>query len=63
MLFWSAVINGIVAVPIIIAVMSIVASRRGRVMFPLSSWLVVLGWMAAGLMAAAVGLFAVASLG
>ncbi len=62
MLFWSAVINGIVAVPIIIAVMLIVSSRRGRVMFSLPSWLVVLGWMAAALMAAAVGLFAVTTL-
>ena len=31
-------------------------------MFPLPSWLVVLGWMAAALMAAAVGLFAVTAL-
>ena len=63
MLFWTAVINGIVAVPIIIAVMLIVSNRRGRIMFPLPSWLVVLGWMAAALMAAAVALFAVSSLG
>lgn len=63
MLFWSAVINGIVAVPIIVAVMLMISSRRGRMMFPIPPWLVVLGWMAAGLMAAAVGLFALASLG
>ena len=63
MLFWSAVINGVVAVPIIVAVMLMISNRRGRMMFPIPSWLVVLGWMAAGLMAAAVGLFAVAPLG
>ena len=63
MLFWSAVVNGIVAVPIIVAVMLMISDRRGRMMFPLPSWLIVLGWMAAGLMAAAVGLFAVASVG
>ena len=63
MLFWTAVINGIVAVPIIIAVMLIVSGRSGRLLFPLPSWLVVLGWMAAVLMAAAVALFAVSSLG
>ena len=53
MLFWSAVVNGIVAVPIIVAVMLMISNRRGRMMFPLPSWLVLLGWMAAGLMAAA----------
>lgn len=63
MLFWSAVINGIVAVPIIVAVMLMISSRRARMMFPLPSWLVGLGWMAAALMAAAVGLFAVTSVG
>ena len=39
MLFSSAVINGIVAVPIIVAVMLVISGRRGRMMFPVPCWL------------------------
>jgi len=58
MLFWTAVINGIVAVPIMIAVMVAVTNGRGSAVFTLPLWLRVSGWMASALMALAVGLFA-----
>src|SRR2546423_9387737 len=56
MLFWSAVINGIVAVPIMLATMWLVS--RGMKTHPLSfpRWIKILGWLAALLMALAVGL-------
>jgi Mn2+/Fe2+ NRAMP family transporter len=58
-LFWSAVINGVVAVPIM-AMMMRLASRRasmGRFTLPLPLKLV--GWLATFVMAgAAVGMFA-----
>jgi Mn2+/Fe2+ NRAMP family transporter len=55
MLFWTAVINGVVAVPIMIAMMLVVArDASGKLNLPL--WLKVLGWLAAALMATAVGL-------
>lgn len=54
MLFWAAVINGIVAVPIMIATMFVVGSKRGMRLMATPRWLVVLGWLAALLMAIAV---------
>jgi NRAMP (natural resistance-associated macrophage protein)-like metal ion transporter len=54
MLFWTAVINGVVAVPIMVAMM-VVASRDGDGPH-LPRWLVVLGWAATALMAVTVGL-------
>ena len=52
MLFWTAVINGVVAVPIMIAIMLVVVGkpREGRVRsgrYP--RWLIILGWFAAGI--------------
>ena len=57
MLFWSAVINGIVAVPIMVAVMLVASNGAARQKFALPAWLVVLGWLASALMLAAVGFF------
>lgn len=55
MLFWTAVINGVVAVPIMIATMIVVSSKRAtKVALP--RWLMILGWLAAALMAVAVAL-------
>lgn len=62
LLFWSAGIDGVVAVPIMIAVMLVVSKVRGRGLFALPAWLVVLGWLASALMVAAVGLFLVSAL-
>jgi Mn2+/Fe2+ NRAMP family transporter len=56
MLFWTAVINGVVAVPIMIAMMLVVSPREGKRSLTLPRWLRLLGWLAVALMGAAVGL-------
>lgn len=56
MLFWSAVINGIVAVPIMVAMMWVVSRGKGAHALSLPRWILILGWLAAALMALAVGL-------
>ncbi|MGH6737458.1 MAG: divalent metal cation transporter, partial [Bradyrhizobium sp.] len=62
MLFWTAVINGVVAVPIMIATMLLVSGRGDPRLSSLPRWLKLLGWLAAALMAAAVGLLIWSSL-
>ena len=62
MLFWSAVINGIAAVPIMGAMMWIVTVGEGARKLALPMWIKVLGWLAALLMALAVGLLIWSSL-
>ena len=54
MLVWSAVLNGVVAVPIMAIMMVIVANSRLMGRFKATPWLVVLGWLGTGLMAMAV---------
>jgi NRAMP (natural resistance-associated macrophage protein)-like metal ion transporter len=54
MLVWSAVLNGIVAVPIMAMMMVIVANSRLMGRFRAKSWLVGLGWIGTGLMGLAV---------
>jgi NRAMP (natural resistance-associated macrophage protein)-like metal ion transporter len=54
MLFWTAVINGVIAVPIMVAMMLVIMRKDDRLNLP--RWLKVLGWLAAALMAAAVAL-------
>jgi Mn2+/Fe2+ NRAMP family transporter len=56
MLFWSAVINGVVAVPIMLATMFVVTGRSAP--FALPRWLIVLGWLGSLIMAASVLLLA-----
>jgi NRAMP (natural resistance-associated macrophage protein)-like metal ion transporter len=56
MLFWSAVINGVAAVPIMVATMWIVTRGEGARKLALPRWIKILGWLAALLMAVAVGL-------
>jgi Mn2+/Fe2+ NRAMP family transporter len=52
-LVWSAVVNGVIVVPIMVAMM-IVASRRAIMgNFVAAPWQVVLGWAATAVMAAA----------
>jgi Mn2+/Fe2+ NRAMP family transporter len=53
MLFWTAVINGFVAVPIMLAMMIVVSSRRGMQTFTFPLWLRALGWLATLVMAVA----------
>jgi NRAMP (natural resistance-associated macrophage protein)-like metal ion transporter len=62
MLFWTAVINGVVAVPIMVAMMLVVSRAKGKEAISLPRWVKILGWLAAGLMALAVGLLAWSSL-
>ncbi len=57
MLFWTAVINGVIAVPIMIATMHVVSSKRGRRIFGIPRWLRSLGWLATALMAATLAVF------
>jgi Mn2+/Fe2+ NRAMP family transporter len=48
------VLNGIVAVPIMAMMMVIVANSRLMGRFRAKTWLIALGWIGTGLMAAAV---------
>ena len=50
MLFWSAVVNGIVAVPLMIAMMLVVGSRSIMGKFAASRALMIFGWGATALM-------------
>ena len=54
MLVWSAVLNGIVAVPIMAMMMVIVANSKLMGRFRAKSWLIALGWIGTGIMALAV---------
>jgi Mn2+/Fe2+ NRAMP family transporter len=57
-LFWSAVINGVVAVPLMAVIILLVSSKSVMGDFPASRPIVILGWIATGVMAAAaVGMF------
>jgi NRAMP (natural resistance-associated macrophage protein)-like metal ion transporter len=57
-LFWSAVINGIVAVPVMVMMMHLASHRAAMGAFKLHMGLKVMGWLATLTMAAAaVGLF------
>jgi NRAMP (natural resistance-associated macrophage protein)-like metal ion transporter len=58
-LFWSAVINGVAAVPIMVMIVLMASRRRVMGQFTLSPWLKTLGWLAtAAMAAAAIGMFA-----
>jgi NRAMP (natural resistance-associated macrophage protein)-like metal ion transporter len=54
MLIWSAVLNGIVAVPIMVAMMLVVSNRAIMQRFRARPWLVVFGWLGTAMMAVAV---------
>jgi len=54
MLIWSAVLNGVVAVPIMAAMMLVVTNREIMGKYRARTSLVVLGWLGTALMAAAV---------
>jgi NRAMP (natural resistance-associated macrophage protein)-like metal ion transporter len=53
-LYWSAVINGVVAVPIMAMMMHMTANKRVMGDFPVSDGLRIVGWCATGVMALAV---------
>ncbi len=52
-LFWSAVINGVIAVPMMVVMMLVVSQRREMGQFKAKPLLRVFGWLATGVMAAA----------
>ena len=52
-LFWSAVINGVAAVPIMVMIMLMGSRREVMGQFTLTPWLKSLGWLATAIMAAA----------
>jgi NRAMP (natural resistance-associated macrophage protein)-like metal ion transporter len=63
-LFWSAVINGVVAVPVMVMVMLMASGRKIMGDFTLGPALRIAGWLATAVMAAAaVGMFATMALG
>ena len=58
-LFWSAVINGVAAVPIMVMIMLMASRRQVMGQFTLTPWLMSLGWLAtAAMTAASIGMFA-----
>jgi NRAMP (natural resistance-associated macrophage protein)-like metal ion transporter len=63
MLFWSAVVNGVVAVPLMVAIMLVVASRKLMGKFAASRALLIGGWAATALMLAVVAAMLVTSFG
>ena len=53
-LYWSAVINGIVAVPVMAIMMWLATAPKVMGEFAVTGWVKTLGWAATGVMAAAV---------
>ena len=54
-LFWSAVLNGLAAVPLMIAMMIVVSHKEVMGRFTASKSLLLLGWAATAVMALAAG--------
>jgi Mn2+/Fe2+ NRAMP family transporter len=61
MLFWTAVINGVIAVPIMLAMMVVVSSRNLNRKLKLHLGLKCLGWLGTALMTIAVAFLLVSS--
>ena len=53
-LFWSAVINGVVAVPVMAVMMWLAAAPKVMGEFVVTGWAKVLGWIATGVMLVAI---------
>jgi Mn2+/Fe2+ NRAMP family transporter len=62
-LFWSAVINGVVAVPVMVMMMLITSNRKIMRKFVVTGIRRVIGWLATAVMAAAAIGMAVTSFG
>jgi Mn2+/Fe2+ NRAMP family transporter len=63
MLYWSAIINGVVAVPLMVLIMLLASRRKTMGRFPVPAVLMGLGWAATGVLAAAaIVMFAAAQL-
>jgi Mn2+/Fe2+ NRAMP family transporter len=54
-LFWSAVINGVVAVPLMVVIMLLVSKKSVMGKYVAPTYLKVLGWLGTGVMAIAAG--------
>ena len=54
-LFWSAVINGVVAVPLMVVIMLLVSKKSVMGKYVAPTYLKVLGWLGTGVMAVAAG--------
>jgi Mn2+/Fe2+ NRAMP family transporter len=52
-LYWTAVLNGVVAVPVMTAMMLVAANSRAMGSFTIGGWLRIFGWLATLVMAAA----------
>jgi NRAMP (natural resistance-associated macrophage protein)-like metal ion transporter len=63
MLFWSAVVNGVVAVPLMAAMMLVVGNRRIMGAFAASRLLMIGGWAATALMTVVVAAMLLANIG
>jgi Mn2+/Fe2+ NRAMP family transporter len=61
-LFWSAVLNGLAAVPLMVAMMVVVSRHQVMGRFTANRPLVILGWAATAVMAAASAAMLVSSL-
>jgi NRAMP (natural resistance-associated macrophage protein)-like metal ion transporter len=61
MLFWSAVVNGVVAVPLMAAMMLVVGNRRIMGAFAASRLLMIFGWAATALMTVVVAAMLIAN--
>ena len=53
-LYWSAVINGVVAVPVMAVMMWLAAAPKVMGEFVVTGWAKVLGWIATGVMLVAI---------
>ena len=53
-LFWTAVINGVIAVPMLAAVMLVAAKEKAMGQFAISGLLRAMGWITTAVMAACV---------
>lgn len=53
-LYWSAVVNGVVAVPVLAFMVLMAGSRRIMGKFTVGAVLTTIGWLAVGLMAASI---------
>jgi NRAMP (natural resistance-associated macrophage protein)-like metal ion transporter len=62
MLVWSAVLNGVVAVPLMVMMMVVITSNRIMGKFAASRMLAIFGWLATLLMSAVVAVFFLSSI-
>jgi Mn2+/Fe2+ NRAMP family transporter len=60
-LFWSAVINGLVAVPVMIMMMLMTSNKKIMGKFIVTGGLRIVGWIATAVMAAAAAAMAITS--